>query len=66
MSTQKVRFVLSPGLSDGQHECVVDSTDAVLDAVTAWLMDSGDSAGESFTVSTKYLSDDELQKLPDL
>lgn len=60
----KVRFILSEGLGDGQHWTVVDDVDLVLDAVKQWLEDNKDDPGQSFEIKTRIMSDEAVEKLP--
>lgn len=67
MTNPKVRFKLSPELSDGDHWVVVDTLNDVLQAIQDWYDNDPDPVhGDSFTVQIVKLTDAEVEVLPEL
>jgi hypothetical protein len=58
----KLRYKLPPEMSDGQHWTVVDTKEAVIEAVGAWLAEA-DADGE-ITIKTCMMTDEEVNALP--
>lgn len=65
LSAGKLRYKLSPELSDGCHSTIVDNPQAVLEAVKDWCKEAKYyGEGESFTVEIVKMTDEEVAKLP--
>ena len=62
----KIRFKLSPEMADGTSYTVVDSKEALLEAVTAWADEAKDTAGETMDVTTVAMTDEEVDALPEV
>jgi len=61
-----VRYKLSPELADGDHCTVVDDKADLLRAVAAWCDEVGSDEGESFSVTTVLMSDEDVAALPEV
>jgi len=67
MSEKKLRFKLSPELSDGEHWTIVDDKAGVMSAIQDWFDELPYAGGgESFTVETVEMTDEEVNKLPEI
>ena len=58
----KLRYVLPPECSDGQHSSIVDTKEDVLAAVAQWCAEAVE--GESLTIGTRMMTDAEVNALP--
>jgi len=61
-----IRLKLSPELSDGEHWTVVDTPEALFDAIRVWWDEMKDQPGEGFQVETVDMSDAEVAALPSI
>ncbi len=64
MSEKRLVWKLSPELSDGTSYSIVEESRFVIEAVTEWLKE--DHAGDSFIVEEVYMTQREMDALPEL
>lgn len=62
----KVYFKLPAELVDGQHWTPVDNIDIVLSSVRTWCEEFQKYPGESFTIETVEMTEEEVNALPDI
>jgi hypothetical protein len=62
---KRMRYILSPELTDGDHWVPVDSQSSVIEAVENWMAEN-DVEGESFSVKIKMMTDNEIEALPEI
>ena len=63
---KKPRFKLSPELVDGDHWSVVSTKSGLLEFIGIWVDNTMPEEGESFTVSIVYMTDQEVDALPEI
>jgi hypothetical protein len=66
---KKIRFLVSPNLSDGVCKTILIGKKDVLNAVESWLDDAeqyGIGNPDRCSISTVYMTDEEFEKLPEL
>lgn len=69
MSKPKPRYKLSPELVDGDHWTVMDTKSQLLEAVGQWCdcqAEMGNENGERFDVEIVYMTDAEVDALPEI
>lgn len=60
----KLRYKLPPEMSDGQHWTVLDTKEAVIEAVGAWIAEV--DADQEITIKTCMMTDEEVNALPSI
>lgn len=62
----KLRFRLCPELGDGEHHVISTEISSIMESVKAWLLNAYIDAGESMTIETVMMSDEEFEALKDV